>query len=124
MDVKEASRKTWAKKKKSCRKAKVTKERSQYKPNLKDQKHRKELEQKKNRKFVDRAQRRLEIAVQQTEMRNEEGLNVLDDYRFQPARPLPAQDPEPVQLEVPVIEPIQVEVSLDQQLQLFTQDAM
>ena len=63
MDVKEASRKTWANKKKYCRKAKVTQERSQFKPNLKDQKQRKEFEQKKNWKFVDRVQRRVEIAV-------------------------------------------------------------
>ena len=74
MDVKEASRKTWANKKKSWRKAKVTKERSQFKPDLKDQKQRREFEQKKNRKFVDRVQRRAEIAVWKT--------NSLDDFSF------------------------------------------
>ena len=63
IDMKEASRKTWANKKKSSRKAKVNKDRSQFKPDLKNQKHRREFEQKKNRKFVDRAQRRVEIAV-------------------------------------------------------------
>ena len=63
MDVKEASRKSWANRKKACRKAKVTKERSQFKPDMKDQKQRRELEQKKNRKFVDRVQRRVEFAV-------------------------------------------------------------
>ena len=107
MDVKEASRKTWANKKKSCRKAKATKMRSQFKPNQNCQKQRRELQQNKNLKFVDRVQRRAEIAVWQTELDNEEGLNSHDIHRYQPVQTLNVEEPEPVRMQIQIPEPIQ-----------------
>ena len=100
MDVKEASRKTWANKKKSCRKAKATKMRSQFKLNQNCQKQRRELQQNKNLKSVDRVQRRAEIAVQQTELGDEEGLNSHDIHRYQPVQTLIVEEPEPVRMQI------------------------
>ena len=46
LDVKDANRSIWARKKKSCRKAIVTKKRLQFKPKLNNKKQRRENEQR------------------------------------------------------------------------------
>ena len=46
LDAKDANRSIWARKKKSCRKAIVTKKRLQFKPKLNNKKQRRENEQR------------------------------------------------------------------------------